>query len=649
VSKQKLLLADDSITIQKVVNLTFADEGIEVIAVGDGNTAMEKFVESMPDLVMVDVNMPGLDGYRICEMIKQDEETKHVPVILLVGSFEPFDENEARRVGANDYLTKPFQSIRQLVNKVSVLLSKSNGSEAPVESAKTATESESRTVDNVPEIIIDDQATQAAPEPKIEIQSTEKYFQMIDDSKSEVEGAPIETLKVTDIEGQVQAESLPEPFGDAGMDDEMIQTNQVGSSPDEKVRVLDSEDEVPAILENTASHSTYDFRVEPVAESDAEAGKTQPFTAAEYEEISSSIPEIAEFEAAEKIYPDENVDEGDRDASLEKQMVSEFETADEKTTDLGTLSEGHRDEATGFQIEEYSDQPKIDSDENRFEPEMAEQGAGSWEIYESDDTPVIHEPETDFYDADEIPTIEVDGFGKIEENEPLENISAESIAEIDVTDAQTSIDDRQDFYTPQDSGQINYDDDVVESDVESFEEELSKSFTKVPDEPVYFDRKEADVSDHREDDQKNGIADQVDIEESEPSFHGAETLTGSESVIEEEIAQQTVEIPSPQPTIEEEVSPIQEIPQTEFKSAETTTHSPVSAMVSTKDTSDAVESVIVSEFARHSISLSSEAVETIAARIAEKISEKIVQQLATDVVTDLADLIVDRMEQRKLK
>jgi len=117
VSKRRLLLADDSITIQKVVNLTFADEGIEVIAVSDGDAAMQKFVEAVPDLVMADVNMPGLDGYRLCEMIKQDEETRGIPVILLVGSFEPFDEKEARRVGADDFLTKPFQSIRQLVNK----------------------------------------------------------------------------------------------------------------------------------------------------------------------------------------------------------------------------------------------------------------------------------------------------------------------------------------------------------------------------------------------------------------------------------------------------------------------------------------------------------------------------------------------------
>ena len=121
-SKHRLLLADDSITIQKVVNLTFADEGIEVTAVGDGDAALIKIGEFAPDLVMADVNMPGLNGYQICEKIKQDERLKLIPVILLVGSFEPFDEAEAKRVGADDFMTKPFQSIRQLVNKVSELL-----------------------------------------------------------------------------------------------------------------------------------------------------------------------------------------------------------------------------------------------------------------------------------------------------------------------------------------------------------------------------------------------------------------------------------------------------------------------------------------------------------------------------------------------
>ena len=119
---RKLLLADDSITIQKIVALTFADEGIQVVAVSNGAEAIEKLKEISPDIVVADVFMPLKTGYQVCEHIKQSEKLKHVPVMLLVGSFEPFDKVEARRVGADDILTKPFQSIRTLVDKVGALL-----------------------------------------------------------------------------------------------------------------------------------------------------------------------------------------------------------------------------------------------------------------------------------------------------------------------------------------------------------------------------------------------------------------------------------------------------------------------------------------------------------------------------------------------
>ncbi|HJU55013.1 MAG TPA: response regulator [Pyrinomonadaceae bacterium] len=123
VTGRKLLLADDSATIQKVVDLTFSDEGLEVVTVSDGRQAIEKLDEVLPDIVLADIFMPGMNGYEVCEYIKRTERFSHIPVMLLVGSFEPFDEAEARRVGADDYLTKPFQSIRTLIGKVGGLLS----------------------------------------------------------------------------------------------------------------------------------------------------------------------------------------------------------------------------------------------------------------------------------------------------------------------------------------------------------------------------------------------------------------------------------------------------------------------------------------------------------------------------------------------
>ncbi|HLA11328.1 MAG TPA: response regulator [Pyrinomonadaceae bacterium] len=133
---RKLLLADDSITIQKVVDLTFTDENVKVFAVGDGREAIEKLNEFLPDIVLADVFMPHVNGYELCEYIKKNDRFKHIPVMLLVGSFEPFDEAEARRVGADDTLTKPFQSIRRLIEKVGGLVTSRRSEEEEVPTAE---------------------------------------------------------------------------------------------------------------------------------------------------------------------------------------------------------------------------------------------------------------------------------------------------------------------------------------------------------------------------------------------------------------------------------------------------------------------------------------------------------------------------------
>jgi CheY-like chemotaxis protein len=132
IAGRKLLLADDSIAIQRVVDLTFTDEGMEVTTVSDGQDALEKLEQSTPDVVLADIFMPGVDGYELCKFIKQSERLRGVPVMLLVGSFEPFDKSEAERAGADDVVTKPFQSIRDLVNRVGLLVRRDDASKHAV-------------------------------------------------------------------------------------------------------------------------------------------------------------------------------------------------------------------------------------------------------------------------------------------------------------------------------------------------------------------------------------------------------------------------------------------------------------------------------------------------------------------------------------
>jgi CheY-like chemotaxis protein len=114
-----ILLADDSVTIQKVVELTFMDEDFRVVAVGTGTEALERLSEIAPQVVIADVHMPGADGYEVCARSRQLFPA--VPVLLLVGTFEVFDAEQAASVGASGHLKKPFDS-QELLRRVRELL-----------------------------------------------------------------------------------------------------------------------------------------------------------------------------------------------------------------------------------------------------------------------------------------------------------------------------------------------------------------------------------------------------------------------------------------------------------------------------------------------------------------------------------------------
>jgi CheY-like chemotaxis protein len=113
-----LLLADDSVTIQKVVGISFANEDVRIVTVDNGDDAVKKAKEIRPDIVLADVVMPGKSGYEVCEALKGDPALAHIPVLLLTGTFETFDEDKASRVGADGHITKPFeaQALVELVN-----------------------------------------------------------------------------------------------------------------------------------------------------------------------------------------------------------------------------------------------------------------------------------------------------------------------------------------------------------------------------------------------------------------------------------------------------------------------------------------------------------------------------------------------------
>ncbi len=136
---KKILLADDSITIQKVVELTFSDGDYEVIAVNNGAKAIQKLSEMRPDIILSDIIMPEKNGYEVCEYVKSHPEYRNIPVILLTGTFEPFDPDRADKAGCDAVVTKPFES-QSLILKVEELIHQSETNASSEQSAASASD-----------------------------------------------------------------------------------------------------------------------------------------------------------------------------------------------------------------------------------------------------------------------------------------------------------------------------------------------------------------------------------------------------------------------------------------------------------------------------------------------------------------------------
>lgn len=138
--KTRLLLADDSITIRKVVEMTMPQDRFQITSVGDGEAALEALGNERPDVLLADVIMPKMDGYELCSVLRSSPEFKDIPVILLVGTFENYDEVRGREAGADDHIVKPFET-NDLIDKIrAVIATRGRETEARMETPFVAAE-----------------------------------------------------------------------------------------------------------------------------------------------------------------------------------------------------------------------------------------------------------------------------------------------------------------------------------------------------------------------------------------------------------------------------------------------------------------------------------------------------------------------------
>jgi CheY-like chemotaxis protein len=167
----RLLLADDSVTIQKVIELTFADEDVTVVAVGDGDTAIARLSAESFDVVLADVGMPGRDGYQVAEFLRERPGPK-VPVLLLTGAFDNADPARVTACGASAVLAKPFEP-QVLVTKVRALLAGPSASPATASAASAEHTEPPTPVAEPPTAPTAERKSEKAP-------SVDDYFERLD-------------------------------------------------------------------------------------------------------------------------------------------------------------------------------------------------------------------------------------------------------------------------------------------------------------------------------------------------------------------------------------------------------------------------------------------------------------------------------------
>jgi CheY-like chemotaxis protein len=270
---KKLLLADDSITIQKVIQITFAHEDYELTITDNGDAALAKAQELKPDLIMSDVYMPGKNGYELTTAIKQDPALQHIPVLLLAGSFEPFDEDKARSCKADAWIEKPFES-QNLIDKVAELLSA-----APESAAAPAPVAEPVPVPE-PEPVVAPAAV-VQPEPV----AAEDFA---------IEEEPLAAFdEVAPAEPQVSA-ATEDPFGDISFEEETPAVEPEPAATDDWSDVATETEPTPAAAEAFVAD-------EPVAavEDDFDFVEEEPMPVTEFDEV-EELP-AADFGEVEEL------------------------------------------------------------------------------------------------------------------------------------------------------------------------------------------------------------------------------------------------------------------------------------------------------------------------------------------------------------
>ncbi len=327
--KVKLLIVDDSVTIQKIVAMAFENENMIVQGASDGKEALEKLKDFHPDIIITDVDMPGIDGFEVSRKIRELESFKLTPILLLTSDFEEFNETLFKRSLASDHLSKPFKS-EKIVEKVHELLDSHN-------------QDSSELLDNTESII----------EPNSEIdqdsdentETTETSLNIEESSEDILENLKQETEKTTNIVEPEEVEPQP------ALGPEETNSSSTTKKP-EDMTIEELLASAEALLEENYIESGDDSSSDPMQSSETDVDPNQ-------------IRETSEpFLSMEEPNPEPSDIPKDKEDELEKEFSSTLETSDSqnKLDEIPNLEE----ESQNNQKENFSIEESLESELNQL-------------------------------------------------------------------------------------------------------------------------------------------------------------------------------------------------------------------------------------------------------------------------------------------
>ncbi len=248
---KKILVADDSITIQTVFRMTLSKEDYDLTIVGDGKEALEKAQQIHPDLIIVDANMPEKTGYEICEAIKRDPVLKDIPVLILAGALEGIDEKTFIRVGGDGYLLKPFET-KELFAKVRELLEKKERGVIAVPSEEVIEEEKFAEAAPKEEIPVEKEPAVkeiTPPEEEVwdfsDLVEEEEFMEEIEDRSIDLSELEAEEVTEGEMETIIEGEPIEEELPEIEFEKEAISLEEEGEGIPEIAEELYIEEEIP--------------------------------------------------------------------------------------------------------------------------------------------------------------------------------------------------------------------------------------------------------------------------------------------------------------------------------------------------------------------------------------------------------------------